>query len=104
VEEVGQAMMTSMKVDKNGAVFSIMPDSPLIEFPNYRTTYGYLVSFGLGFGQILSRIHGTYSLRSKSCWNFCFYKPVKINASYNSFSVALKFIFSMSNVTDIDNL
>jgi hypothetical protein len=48
VEEVGQAMMTSMKVDKNGAVFSIMPDSPLIEFPNYRTTYGYLVSFGLG--------------------------------------------------------
>ena len=87
MEEVGQAMMTSMKVDKNGAVFSIMPDSPLIEFPNYRTTYGYLVSFGLGFGfgQLLSKIHGTYCLRSKSCWNFCFYKPVKLNANYNIF-------------------
>jgi hypothetical protein len=83
VEEVGQAMMTSMKVDKNGAVFSIMPDSPLIEFPNYRTTYGYLVGFGLG--QLLSRIHGSYCLRSKFCWTFCFYKPVKLNASLIGF-------------------
>lgn len=43
VEEVGEAMMTSLKIDKNGAVYSIMPDSPLIEYPNYKTNYGYLV-------------------------------------------------------------
>jgi hypothetical protein len=43
VEEVGEAMMTSLKMDKNGAVFAIMPDSPLIEFPDYKTSYGYLV-------------------------------------------------------------
>jgi hypothetical protein len=43
VQEVGEAMMTSLKVDKNGACYAVMPDSPLIEFPNYRTNYGYLV-------------------------------------------------------------
>jgi hypothetical protein len=45
VEEVGEAMMTSLKIDKNGAVYSIMPDSPLIEYPNYKTNYGYLVIY-----------------------------------------------------------
>ena len=43
VQEVGEAMMTSLKVDKNGACYAVMPDSPLIEFPNYRTSYGYMV-------------------------------------------------------------
>ena len=45
VEEVGEAMMTSLKIDKNGTVLSVMPDSPLIEYPNYKTTYGYLVMY-----------------------------------------------------------
>ncbi len=43
MQEVGEAMMTSLKVDKNGACYAVMPDVPLIEFPNYRTNYGYLV-------------------------------------------------------------
>ena len=43
MQEVGEAMMTSLKVDKNGACYAVMPDSPLIEFPNYRTSYGYMV-------------------------------------------------------------
>lgn len=34
VEEVGEAFMQSLHIDKNGAVYAVFPDTPLIEFPD----------------------------------------------------------------------
>ena len=41
VEEVGDAFMQSLSLDKNGAVYVIFPDVPLIEFANIRNQFFY---------------------------------------------------------------
>ena len=41
VEEVGDSLIQSLKLDKNGAVYVIFPDVPLIEFTNIRNHFFY---------------------------------------------------------------
>ena len=42
-EEVGDAFMQSLQLDKNGAVYAIFPDVPLIEYPSIRNPFFYFV-------------------------------------------------------------
>lgn len=39
VEEVGEAFVQSMVKDKNGAVYAVFPDTPLIEFPDNQSEF-----------------------------------------------------------------
>ena len=57
VQEVGEAMMTSLKVDKNGACYAVMPDSPLIEFPNELNGFMFAVVGAARFVRNLVLIH-----------------------------------------------
>lgn len=54
VEEVGEAFIQSIYKDKNAAVYAVLPDMPLIEYPNEQT--GFLLAVILTAAKIGSRL------------------------------------------------
>lgn len=41
--------MKSLELDKNTAVYMVIPDTPLIEYPDYRSSYLNMVSIHLSY-------------------------------------------------------